>query len=83
MVRLDVAYIFQHVGGPKALFTALEREWPAAGLHYATVQMWQQRDSISQLWQIPVLYVMIKTWGVAALSCMVDDQELVSPSQDA
>jgi len=78
MVRLDVSYIFAEIGGPKALHDALTREWPAAGLRYATVQMWQQRHSISNHWQVPVLYVVMRKLGVSPLVCMTDDEELAA-----
>lgn len=76
MVRLDVGFIFTEMGGPKALHDALDKEWPGSGLRYATVQMWQQRQSISQAWQVPVLYVVARRLGVSPLVCMVDDEEL-------
>ena len=76
MVQLDVAFVFEKIGGPKALHDALQAEWPDAGLRYATVQMWQQRRSISQHWQVPVLYVVARRLQVSPLVCMTDDEEL-------
>lgn len=76
MVRLDVAYVFGTTGGPALLWKALQAEWPTTTLRYATVQMWQQRGSISRPWQMPVLYVMAKQFGVSPLVCLVDDEDL-------
>lgn len=76
MVRMDVGYVFQQMGGPKALWTALTEQWPDAGLRYATVQMWQQRQAISQAWQMPVLYVMDRHLSISPLVCMTDHEDL-------
>lgn len=58
MLTLDVAYVFDHVGGPSVLLDLLRRGEPTATLTYPQVQMWRQRNTISAPWIVPVLYLM-------------------------
>ena len=76
MVRLDVRYVFEVAGGPKALRDLLIEHGQGDELPYPTVQMWQQRDSLPSRWVAPVLYVMAQQ-GVPLMTLFVDDDELV------
>lgn len=75
MIRFDVSYIFEKLGGPSGVFSLIQRNWPDAKVSYPTVQMWRQRDSISQPWQAPLVYLMKQVAGVDPLTCMRDDQD--------
>lgn len=77
MLRFDVAFIFERLGGPKGVYDELRRAFPKVPLQYATVQMWQQRGNISQPWQAPVLYLMKEVARIDPLTCMVDDSDPV------
>jgi len=77
MVRIDVAFCFERLGGPKGVFQALRKAFPKTPLQYATVQMWQQRQAISQQWQAPILYLMKENCRLDPLTCMVSDDDPV------
>jgi hypothetical protein len=76
MVRIDVRYLFDLAGGPKALIQLLEQHGQGRDLPYPTVQMWYQRDAIPAKWVASVLYVMVKE-GTPLLTLLYDDEELV------
>ena len=75
MIRFDVPYIFEKLGGPSGVWGLIKTHWPDAKVTYPTVQMWRQRDAISQTWQAPLIYLMKKVAGVDPLTCMRDDQD--------
>jgi hypothetical protein len=82
MMRLDVHYLFNLAGGPKALLDLLAHHGQAKDLPYPTVQMWFQRDTLPAKWVAPVLYTMAKE-GVPLLTLFTDDEELEGVGFDA
>lgn len=78
MIRFDVPFIFETLGGPSGVHKALLAAFPGVELKYTTVQMWSQRGIISQPWQAPILYVMLTVAGVQPLVCMTDDNDLAA-----
>jgi hypothetical protein len=74
MLTLDVAYVFDAVGGPTAMLDLLRRGEPNATLTYPQVQMWRQRGTVSAPWIVPVLYMMTQR-GHTLGELLVDDQD--------
>jgi hypothetical protein len=72
MLTLDVAYVFDAVGGPTALLDLLRRNEPTEALSYAQVQMWRQRKTVSSAWVVPVIHVMTQQ-GFALGELLVDE----------
>lgn len=75
MIVFDVPYLFESVGGPRALMDMIDAHIPDNGLRYAAVQMWKQRERIPGEWIARVVYVLIRE-GINPLTCFTDDAEL-------
>jgi hypothetical protein len=58
MIELDVPFLMETAGGPKALLDLLDRYVPDHGAPYSTVQMWQQRAAIPGRILPAVLYAL-------------------------
>jgi len=76
MVKLDVPFIFDKLGGPIGVLRHIKEHWLDADLNYATVQMWLQRDAISATWQASILYLMHEVAGVDPMLCIWDERDL-------
>ena len=71
MLTLDVAYIWNAVGGSSVMLDLLRRGEPTVDLKYATVQMWRQRESVPAAWIVPVIHLMTQR-GHALGELLVD-----------
>jgi hypothetical protein len=74
LIQIDVAYVFQRLGGPKGVLGALDQYLPGHGLNYPAVQMWKQRNRVSCTW-LPTLVYLLHREGFALGPCFVDDAE--------
>jgi hypothetical protein len=75
MLTLDVAYVFDAVGGPTAMLDLLRRGEPTGTLSYAQVQMWRQRNAVPAAWIVPVIYLMVTQRGHTLGELLVDDRD--------
>jgi len=74
LIQLDVAYVFQRLGGPKNIVSLANRYLPGCELTYPAVQMWKQRNRVSCQWLPTIIYVLVRE-NVPLAPCFWDDQE--------
>lgn len=75
MIYLDVPHLFETAGGPKRLLELLSAYVPDHGVPYATVQMWQQRQTIAGRMIPAVLYAMYRHGHTNLLQFLTDAME--------
>lgn len=82
MIELDVPFLFETVGGPRALLTLLDQHVPDHGLAYPTVQMWQQRSSVPGRFLPAVLYALYRAGHDDSLLAFFTDRYELSAAGD-